>query len=154
MRKYTKPEAELEKFLAVDVVTTSTDPEPPVVEEYMWYGKLTWEEAGSTLIQYSDMSAEMIKTGKHLTQTEPSTLFRFSLGKQSTTKMGDYMIVIVPKSKNYIVTQDNSLGGKVEFQTELSGANGIPIIIDGIAYELYGNVLPSPGETYIYIDEK
>lgn len=30
MRKYTKPEAELEKFLAVDVVTTSTDPEPPV----------------------------------------------------------------------------------------------------------------------------
>lgn len=29
MRKYTKPEAELEKFLAVDVVTTSTE-EPPV----------------------------------------------------------------------------------------------------------------------------
>ena len=37
----------------------------------------------------------------------------------------DYLIVAVPKSKNYKVTKDNGIGGKVMWNEDISGSNGI-----------------------------
>ena len=122
-------------------------------QEYMYYGRITLEEAGGSVIQYSDITADMIKTAANVTKTEPGTLGKTSLGYETDTAMGDYLIIAVPTSKNYTVTQDNGFGGKTEFNTDTSGANGeVKLTIDGFQYDIYGEILLAPAETFIYID--
>ena len=54
----------------------------------------------------------------------------------------------------YVVTQDNGIGGKVIFNKEVAGANGeVKLTIDGNQYAIYGEILLSPAETFIYIDK-
>lgn len=137
--------------------STPTDPptpeEPPTqVTEKMYYGRLSIQEVGGSVIQFSNITESMIKNAKGLTIVEPSTLGKTSLGSANATAEGDYQIVIVPSSKSYTVTKDNGFGGKVAFDEETSGANGLSITIDGIAYKIYGEILLSQGEMFIYVD--
>ena len=118
----------------------------------MWYGRLSIQEVGGRVIQYNEITADMIKNGVAVTKTTPKTLGKTSLGLASTTSEMDYQIVVVPKANNYTVTKDNGLGGKTVFSTETAGANGIDITIDTVAYKLYGEVLIAQGETFIYVD--
>ena len=122
---------------------------------YMYYGRLSFQDIGGSIIPYSQITEAMIKKGVtdgKLTKTTPKTMGKTSLGKASTTAEGDYQIVIVPTSKNYTVTKDNGLGGKTVFDEETSGANGIEIIINTVSHKLYGEMLNAQGETFIYVD--
>ena len=123
--------------------------------EYMYYGRLSIEDVGGRVIPYNNITENMILKGVidgKLTKSAPHTLKKESLGLASTTAVGDYQIVIVPASRNYTVTKDNGLGGKMEFDEETSGANGIDIIINTIACKLYGEILIAQGEKFIYVD--
>ena len=122
------------------------------VAEKMYYGRLSIAEVGGQVIQYSSITETMIKNAKGLTVTDPKTLGKTSLGSASATAEGDYQIVIVPASKGYTVTKDNGFGGKVAFDEETSGANGLNMTIDGIAYKIYGEILLSQGEMFIYVN--
>ena len=127
----------------------------PTEVEYMYYGRLSIEDVGGRVIPYNNITENMILKGVtdgKLTKSTPHTLKKESLGLASTTAVGDYQIVIVPASRNYTVTKDNGLGGKMEFDEETSGANGIDIIINTIACKLYGEILIAQGEKFIYVD--
>ena len=123
--------------------------------EYMYYGRLSIEDVGGRVIPYNNITENMILKGVtdgKLTKSAPHTLKKESLGLASTTAVGDYTIVIVPASNNYTVTKDNGLGGKMEFDEETCGANGIDIVINTIACKLYGEILIAQGEKFIYVD--
>ena len=123
--------------------------------EYMYYGRLSIEDVGGRVIPYNNITENMILKGVtdgKLTKSAPHTLKKESLGLASTTAVGDYIIVAVPASKGYAVTRDNGIGGKVTFDEETSGANGIDININGITYKLYGMILLTQAEIFIYID--
>ena len=123
--------------------------------EYMYYGRLSIEDVGGRVIPYNNITENMILKGVtdgKLTKSVPHTLGKTSLGLASTTAVGDYTIVIVPASNNYTVTKDNGLGGKMEFDEETCGANGIDIVINTIACKLYGEILIAQGEKFIYVD--
>ena len=123
--------------------------------EYMYYGRLSIEDVGGRVIPYNNITENMILKGVtdgKLTKSAPHTLKKESLGLASTTAVGDYIVVAVPASKEYIVTRDNGIGGKVTFDEETSGANGIDININGITYKLYGMILLTQAEIFIYID--
>ena len=127
----------------------------PTAAKYMYYGRLPIADVGGRVIQYNAITEAMILKGVadgKLTKSTPHTLGKTSLGLASTTAVGDYTIVIVPASNNYTVTKDNGLGGKMEFDEETSGANGIDIIINTIACKLYGEILIAQGEKFIYVD--
>ena len=119
---------------------------------YMWYGRLSIAEVGGRIIPYSQITPQMITGSSNLTKTTPKTLGKTSLGLASTTAEGDYQIVVVPAAKNYTVTKDNGLGGKMRFDEETAGANGIDITINTVAYKIYGEILNAQGETFIYVD--
>ena len=122
---------------------------------YMYYGRLPIADVGGRVIQYNAITEAMILKGAadgKLTKSTPSTLGKTSLGKYSQTANGDYQIVVVPTVKNYTVTKDNGLGGKVRFDEAISGANGIDITINTVPCKLYGEMLSAQGETFIYID--
>lgn len=123
-------------------------------EEAIYYGRLSINEIGESVVQYNSITPTMIKNGTNITKTTPQILGKTSMGKQSTTSKGDYIIVLVPKNKGYVATKDNGLGGKVIFNKEVAGANGETIInIDGNEYLIYGEILISPAEMFIYIDK-
>ena len=123
--------------------------------EYMYYGRLSIEDVGGRVIPYNNITENMILKGVtdgKLTKSAPHTLKKESLGLATTTAEGDYIVVAVPASKGYAVTRDNGIGGKVTFDEETSGANGIDININGITYKLYGMILLTQAEIFIYID--
>ena len=131
--------------------------EPVDTTPYMYYGRLSFQDVGGTnsVIPYSQITEAMINKGVtdgKLTKEAPKTMGKTSLGLYNDTAEGDYTIVAVPTSKNYTVTKDNGFGGKMEFDEETAGANGIDITINGISYKLYGEILLSQGELFIYVD--
>ena len=125
----------------------------PVEDLYMWYGRISWEEAGSKKIAYSDITSTMIKTAVAMTKAKATTMGKTTLGEEPDTHVGDYLVVCVPSSKNYTVTKDNGIGGKVKFSESVSGtADGVNITIDGQECKLYGEVLTAPSQIFFYID--
>ena len=74
------------------------------------------------------------------------------MGAAGDTAGSEYIVVLVPTAKNYTVTKDNGIGGKMVFDEETAGANGIDITINNVPCKLYGEILLSQGETFIYID--
>ena len=136
-----------DKTITVTVNNIDVDTTP-----YMWYGRLSIAEVGGRIIPYSQITAAMITGSSNLTKTTPKTLGKTSLGLASTTAEGDYQVIVVPKAKNYTVTKDDGFGGKVPFDEDTAGANGIDITINTVAYKLYGEILNAQGTTYIYVD--
>lgn len=128
--------------------------EPIVAEKAIYYGRLSISEVGGRVIQYNEITDTMIKNGANITKITPQTLGKTSVGKQSETAEGDYVIIAVPKNEGYVVTQDNGFGGKAIFNKEVAGTNGdYTVTIDGNEYALYGEILIAPAETFIYIDK-
>lgn len=132
--------------------------EPNIPEEdlYMYYGRITAIEAGVTnhYIQFSEITPDMILNAKAVTKAKCTTMGKTSLGLEEETNACDYLVVAVPASKNYVVTKDNGIGGKVKFdETNVTGsADGLNMIIDGVEYLLYGECIVSPSEIFFYID--
>ena len=129
--------------------STSSETGKPI-----YYGRLSISEVGGSVIQYDAITDTMIKSGTNINKITLQTLNRKSISKQSETSKGDYIIVAVPKNEGYIVKKDNDLGYKVMFDEDVSGANGnVALNIDGNEYEIYGEILISPAEIFIYIDK-
>lgn len=129
----------------------------PEAHPYIYYGRISASEAGvPPIIQYDALTADMIKNATAMNVIEPQILGKTSCGLESDTAEGDYLVVAVPSSSNYVVTKDNGIGGKVIFkEDDAAGANGQYLLnIDGINYRLYGEVLLSPAQIFIYIDEQ
>ena len=128
---------------------------PPIVEE-MYYGRLSATDLNvPPIIQYSAITESQILKGVtdgKLTKTTPKTMGKTSMGEFAETAEGDYIVIAVPASKNYTVTKDNGFGGKVVFDEDTAGANGVDITINNVPCKLYGEMLLSQGEYFIYID--
>lgn len=139
-----------DKTITVTVNNIDVDTTP-----YMYYGRLSFQDVGGSVIQYNQITEDMIKKGVtdgKLTKTTPKTLGKTSMGKTSDTAELDYVIVAVPSSKNYTVTQDNGFGGKAPFDEETAGANGVDVKINNVDCKIYGQILLSQGEIFIYVD--
>ena len=124
---------------------------------YMYYGRLSFQDVGGTnsVIPYSQITEAMINKGVtdgKLTKEAPKTMGKTSMGEAKDTAEFDYIIVAVPASKNYTVTKDNGIGGKMAFDEDSAGANGIDITINNVACKLYGEMLLSQGQLFIYVD--
>ena len=136
--------------ITVTVNNIDTDTTP-----YMYYGRLSFQDVGGSVIPYNQITEAMIKKGVtdgKLTKETPKTMGKTSMGEIDETAEGDYIVVLVPAAKNYTVTKDNGIGGKMAFDEETAGANGVDITINNVACKLYGEILLSQGKYFIYID--
>lgn len=128
------------------------DPDNPTTT-YMYYGRLSFNEVGEKITPYGKITGSKIESGANMIKAEAGRLGKTSLGKESQCNEGDYVVIAVPASSNYIVTQDNGIGGKVPFNEDISGANGqYGLSINGVQYKLFGEIMPAAGEYFIYID--
>lgn len=139
-----------DKTITVTVNNIDVDTTP-----YMYYGRLSFQDVGGKIIPYSQITEAMIKKGVtdgKLTKTTPKTMGKTSLGEFAETAEGDYIVILVPTAKNYTVTKDNGIGGKVGWAEDTAGANGVDITINNVPCKLYGEALLSQGKYYFYID--
>ena len=129
----------------------------PEAVEYIYYGRInTTESKIPPIKQYNELTADMIKNAVAMNRIEPQVLGKTSCGLMKDTAEGDYILVAVPVSRNYKVTKDDGIGGKAIFyENDSAGANGqYTLNIDGVDYALYGEMLLSPGQMFIYVDEQ
>ena len=117
------------------------------------YGRIPIAGVGGHVIPYSSITEDMIKNCSQLVHGEVKTMGKTSLGLPSQTTVYDYCIVLVPKESGFTVTKDNGIGGKVIFSTEVAGANGdVELTVNNVVYKVYGAILLSQGQMYIYVD--
>ena len=129
-----------------------TEPEQNL-DVFVYYGRLSLSDVGGRVIPYSSITSTMITTHvldnkiKKVPITDDLTCI--SMGKEKSTKVGDYIIAAVPSQENCKVYIEDRSGSTLPFYEDTCGANGVPITIAGFSYKLYGQVLTSPGEFYI-----
>ena len=139
----------IEKMLCTASSSGGEDtPTPEII-----YGRIPIAGVGGHVIPYSSITEDMIKNCSQLVHGEVKTMGKTSLGLPSQTTEGDYCIVLVPKESGYTVTKDDGIGGKSEFSTEVAGANGdVELTVNNVVYKVYGEILISQGQMFIYVD--
>ena len=139
----------IEKMLCTASSSGGEDtPTPEII-----YGRIPIAGVGGHIIPYSSITEDMIKNCSQLVHGEVKTMGKTSLGLPSQTAEGDYCIVLVPKESGLTVTKDNGIGGKVIFDTDTAGANGdVELTVNNVIYKVYGEILLSQGQMYIYVD--
>ena len=128
----------------------------PELPEYlqMYYGFIPYSVTG-TISSFNQITLEMITHEDSMMITSsPMSKDKVSLG---FVPEGCYMVIAVPTLSELVVTKDNGVGGKVEFNiTEAPGANGLEVTYsikgEDVGYKLYGELALVSGERFIYID--
>jgi hypothetical protein len=100
---------------------------------------------------YEEITVELMQDERNvMEELEPKSIGEISLGDIPDFAL---IVVLVPEAAELRVTKNNGMGSRVEFdETSVAGANGIPFVMDDIAYLLYGEFASISGERKIFID--
>ena len=118
------------------------------VKAQMFYGVIDPTEAG-VITSYSDITVDMLNQQSGIISTIPGERVALSMGYVDE---GSYIVIAVPTMYDYNVTKDNGFGGKVAFDDDIVGANGIDVEFNDVDYRIYGEFVLVGGERFIYID--
>lgn len=114
----------------------------------MFYGIIDPTETG-VIKSYSDITVDMLNQQSGVKSTIPGERLALSMGYVDE---GSYIVIAVPTMYDYNVTKDNGFGGKVAFDDDIVGANGIDVEFNDIDYRIYGEFVLVGGERFIYIE--
>lgn len=114
----------------------------------MFYGIIDPTETG-VIKSYSDITVDMLEQQSGVISTVPGERLALSMGYVDE---GSYIVIAVPTMYDYNVTKDNGFGGKVAFDDDIVGANGIDVEFNDIDYRIYGEFVLVGGERFIYIE--
>ena len=118
------------------------------VKAQMFYGIIDPTETG-VITSYSDITVDMLKQQSGVVSTIPGERVALSMGYVDE---GSYIVIAVPTIYDYNVTKDNGFGGKVAFDDDIVGANGIDVEFNDVDYRIYGEFVLVGGERFIYIE--
>lgn len=125
-------------------------PELPI-GALMYYGYIPYEVSG-TLDNLGDITLDMIvASGNSVTSRVNEGIGKVSVG---VAPQGSIVFVAVPKVFGYSVMKDNGFGGKVAFDEDILGANGISVMYDDLEYKIYGELVLTDGELFVHINNK
>ena len=114
----------------------------------MFYGVIDPTESG-IIKSYSDITVDMLSHQSGIKSTIPGERVALSMGYVDE---GSYIVIAVPTMYDFNVTKDNGFGGKVAFDDDIIGANGIDVEFNDVDYRIYGEFVLVGGERFIYIE--
>ena len=119
---------------------------PKAEVAYIFYGNLV-----NSITDYSQITQEMlVDPSNHIVIVSAGKMGKTSCGVMNE---GDKVVVLIPSDTGYTATKDNGFGSRMAFNTSLLGSNGdATVIIDGISYRAYGEMMTTEGEMFIYVD--
>lgn len=122
--------------------------ETPVVGD-MYIGRISYTEAGSKVIKYNAITADMVKNAANVEKKVCAKLADF----EANCADNDYMIIAIPADSVRVGKKDNGFGGHVVFDTDTAGANGdVELEIDDVKYKLYGEICLAAGTFKLQVD--
>lgn len=115
----------------------------------IYYGFIPNEVSGN--IRFSMINMKMLENkSSHITKTQSIPNGKISNGVIPT---GSLLVVLIPESLNNVrAFKDNGGGSKVSFNTSINGENGLDMILNGIKYKVYGELMLVNSEVLIYIE--
>ena len=119
---------------------------PKAEVAYIFYGHLV-----NQLSSYSDITSEMLVSPEnHILSVSAGKMGKTSCG---VMEEGDKVVVLIPVDTSYVATKDNGFGGQMAFSETILGANGNhTVTIDGIQYRVYGEMMTTEGEMFVYVN--
>lgn len=137
-----------------NLINKGETPDPGPAGTNIYYGYIPYEESTGGL-GYEDITKSMLETCPTVKKAEVNTFNKTSLGFAPKAAL---TIVAVPKTidvggyTSLSVTKDNGFGGKIAFDEEVTGVNGLIVNFNGVDYKLYGELLLTDCELFFYAD--
>lgn len=123
----------------------------PDYNNFIYCGRLSIADVGGRVIPFSSLTSAMIINNSKIKKLPANKMTMVSMGNESTTSVGDYVVIAVPHGK-YTVFMIDGAGSRFRFYDDIAGANGILITLNGKQYDLYGQILPSKGEMFFTVE--
>lgn len=119
---------------------------PKAEVAYIFYGHLV-----NQITSYADITGDMlVSPDNHIISVTAASMGKTSCGVMGE---GDKVVVLIPADTAYEATKDNGFGGQMAFNTQLLGSNGeSTVVIDGVQYRAYGEMMTTEGEMFIYVN--
>lgn len=113
---------------------------------YIFYGNIV-----NSITDYTQITQEMlIDPSNHILSVPAGKMGKTSCGVMNE---GDKVVVLIPADTGYTATKDNGFGSRMAFNTSLLGSNGdATVVIDGVTYRAYGEMMTTDGEMFVYVD--
>ena len=109
---------------------------------YIYFGKLT-----VPISSFADITADMVQG---LNRVYALKMKKTSLGE---INVGETIIVAVPEEKNNGAYKDNGFDEPMKFAEEILGSNGgHTVVVDGINYRIFGELMIVNGEMFVYAE--
>ena len=109
---------------------------------YIYFGKLT-----VPISSFADITADMIQGLNHI---DALKMEKTSLGE---INVGETIIVAVPEEKSNRAYKDNGFDEPMKFAEEILGSNGgHTVVVDGINYRIFGELMIVNGEMFVYVE--
>ena len=125
---------------------------PPSDEEladiYYGYFPYTVDEG---LNSYNDIKIDYILHDDAIMNTANNVLDKTSLG---LVPEACFIVVAIKKELGLVAKKDDGIGGLVNFDESIVGANGVEVEFEGEKYLLFGEYTIIDGERFIYVIEK
>lgn len=119
---------------------------PKAEVAYIFYGHLV-----DKIMSYADITQDMLVSPEnHIVSVAAGKMGKTSVGRMAE---GARVVVLIPEDTAFVATKDNGIGGKVKFSESIMGANGnYTMTVDGTVYRVYGELLTTEGEMFVYVD--
>ena len=123
-------------------VETLKDNSAPRPETFIYYGRLSIDEisGGTKAVPFTLITENVIFNAANITKVAVSKLNAVDFGPEFSNP-NDYNVVIIPADAGLKALKDDGTGHNlVEFDTDVRGANGLLLNIDGVKYKIYGEI--------------
>lgn len=126
--------------------------EPPVESELanVFYGYFPYT-VDQNLMSYADIKLDYLQHEDAVINEEEGVMNKTSIG---LVPEACFIVVAIKKELNLVAKKDDGIGGLVNFDESVVGANGVEVEFEGEKYLLFGEYTIIDGERFIYVIEK
>ena len=102
-------------------------------------------------MNYADIKLEHLLHESAVVEKAEGVLGKTSIGN---VPEACFIVVAIKKGLNLVAKKDDGIGGLVDFDESVVGANNLEVVFEGEPYLLFGEYTIIEGERFIYVVEK
>lgn len=129
------------------------EPEEPPVESKLanvFYGYFPYT-INQKLMNYADIELNYLQHEDAVIDKAEGIMGKTSIG---LVPEACFIVVAIKKELGLVAKKDDGIGGLVDFDESVIGANGVEVEFEGEKYLLFGEYTIIDGERFIYVIEK
>ena len=129
------------------------EPEEPPIESKLanvFYGYFPYT-INQNLMSYADIELDYLQHEDAVINEAEGVMDKTSIG---LVPEACFIVIAIKKELGLVAKKDDGIGGLVDFDESVVGANGVEVEFEGEKYLLFGEYTIIDGERFIYVIEK